>query len=307
MKILFITNAYPNEKKPYYGIYVKEQYEFIKNNSDLECEIFILNGNNSFDKYFQPIRILSKLKSMKPDIIHVQFGLTGIPLLLIYPFISKFNIISTFHGSDINGSFSVRFISMLLAKISSMNIAVSEEIKLKLSKYKSKTITIPCGVDPIFFKTNKKERINKIIFSGHPSRLVKNYKLFEEIVYILKNQYNQQFEVIIFDIKTREEVKEALLTSKCLVLTSFSEGSPQVVKEAIVSNLPVVSTPVGDVPNLIRGLENNYICSTAEEFASNINNILNSNLEFNNAQTIKDKFNNNIVCNKIINLYKEII
>ena len=37
--------------------------------------------------------------------------------------------------------------------------------------------------------------------------------------------------------------------SDVLLLTSLLEGSPTIVKEALACNVPIVSTPAGDVPN----------------------------------------------------------
>ncbi len=306
MKILYIVNAYPTKQKPYYGIYIKEQYEYIKENFNLESKIIILKGSNGFKKYFQPFKILDEIKDYNPDIIHVHYGLTGLPLLLIYPLIRKINIISTFHGSDINGNKIVMFLSRILANISVKNIAVSKEIFNKLNKNKDKTLHIPCGVDPLFVTSSKRrERKNKIIFSGHPNRLVKNYKLFENVIKILKDKYEQNPEVIIFDNKSREEIKEALLTSKCLLMTSLSEGSPQVVKEAITCDLPIVSTPVGDVPYLLDSLKNCYIAQSAEDLAEKVNFVLSQDIK-SFPEERKHKLNNQYICNEVVNLYKKV-
>jgi teichuronic acid biosynthesis glycosyltransferase TuaC len=46
----------------------------------------------------------------------------------------------------------------------------------------------------------------------------------------------------------------------CLLLTSVHEGSPNVVKEAVTCGLPVVSTDVGDVREVLDGVDPSWVC-----------------------------------------------
>jgi glycosyltransferase involved in cell wall biosynthesis len=57
-----------------------------------------------------------------------------------------------------------------------------------------------------------------------------------------------------------EIMPDLMNASDCLLHPSASEGSPNVVKEALACNLPVVATPVGDIPELLRGVEPSFVC-----------------------------------------------
>jgi glycosyltransferase involved in cell wall biosynthesis len=51
----------------------------------------------------------------------------------------------------------------------------------------------------------------------------------------------------------------------CLLLTSITEGSPNVVKEALMCGLPVVTTHVGDVEELLRDVSPSWICEASAD------------------------------------------
>ncbi len=55
------------------------------------------------------------------------------------------------------------------------------------------------------------------------------------------------------------EVAEIMRASDVLCLPSYTEGAPNVVKEAMASGLPVIATRVGGIPDLVRDRQNGLL------------------------------------------------
>lgn len=94
------------------------------------------------------------------------------------------------------------------------------------------------------------------MFAGAFDNWVKNSKLAIESVMNISDTE-------LLELKGYNRNQVSLLMNACdvILITSFSEGSPQVIKEAMACNLPIVSTDVGDVKEVIGNTEGCYITS----------------------------------------------
>ena len=71
------------------------------------------------------------------------------------------------------------------------------------------------------------------------------------------------------------EIPLYLNACDALVFTSLQEGSPNAVKEALACNLPVISTDVGDVAEIVQGIAGVQICrQTSEALAEGLKKVL---------------------------------
>jgi glycosyltransferase involved in cell wall biosynthesis len=86
----------------------------------------------------------------------------------------------------------------------------------------------------------------KILFPSDPARAIKNYGLFRAVCRELERRGNKVEEIHLVNID-RAKVREIYWNCDVMLLTSLSEGSPTVIKEAIAAKLPFVSVDVGDV------------------------------------------------------------
>lgn len=202
----------------------------------------------------------TKIQEWTPDVIHAHYGLSG----LLANMQRNVPVVTTYHGSDINLK-KVRPFSRVSLLLSKHNIFVSRKT-LSIINPRKRFSLIPCGVDLTDIqKTSKseaRERMNLasgkkyVLFPSAFDNQVKNYPLAKAVMSLVSDA-----ELLELKGYARGEVSLIMCAVDCLLMTSYSEGSPQVIKEAMACGLPIVSVDVGDVKEITAGIEGCYICS----------------------------------------------
>ena len=104
-----------------------------------------------------------------------------------------------------------------------------------------------------------------VLFLGNPADPNKNITLAREAVQRLGRP---DVELLHPYPTSHEQVVQYLNSTDVFVLCSFGEGSPNVIKEAMACNCPVVSTPAGDAAWVLGDTPGCYIADySAGHFA----------------------------------------
>lgn len=276
MKVLHITSVFPTEERPEDGVFISSQIDSLKR-IGIEVDVYVIKGKWIFKYLVGIFRLKKIIQNKNYDILHAHYMYTGWTARLA----SKLPLIISFMGSDvfgevdINGNYKFasriihKSLSNLLLSISDLGIVKSFNLANQFKK-KEKLKIIPNGVDTtIFYPSLKSEKetlglsANKkyILFAGVPERKEKRFDLALKAFDILKEKL-ENIDLIFLKNKKPSEVAAYLNACDCLLLTSIHEGSPNIVKEALACNLPIVSVNVGDIEERILGVENCYIVSS---------------------------------------------
>ena len=257
MKVLYVTNMYPTEKKPVYGIFVKEQIADAARYLDVQQDVYLMNGAEKGPKEYLKAVFLVPWKIMRGnyDLIHIHFGLAGLWRLFYNPGLPVF---LSLHGADIleaQGKHNqIAITKRLLPKMDRV-FTLNEEMNAVVSQHTDRYEMLPCSVNVDLFRPTgleKKHSDKLLLFPGSPSVPVKDFPLFERVLEEVKKRTGEEVTYAPLKNLTRTGVRDLMNRADCLVMTSVSEGSPQAVKEALSCGLPVVSVDVGDVASMLK-------------------------------------------------------
>jgi glycosyltransferase involved in cell wall biosynthesis len=268
MRILHITNNFPTLNFPIFGIFIKEQIESLRN-IGVENEVFFINSREEGKQaYLKSLgRLRSHLKHNRYDLIHCHHSYSAVIFLLSGKYRKTRRILS-YQSDPLNEG------GILLFKIL---YRFFDRIILKnLPKEKNlpKIVYLPNGVNMDFFTPMEKEECKLklgldlsrkyiLFMDSYNRRPCKRIDRYSETLAILREKYHYtDIEPLVLTNTARNLIPAYINSSELHLLTSDFEGSPNSVKECLACNIPVVSTPVGNVHDLLTGVEGSYISSS---------------------------------------------
>ena len=266
--VLIISNHFEAKRHtPYAGIFVDRQITSLRK-AGVRVSTFDIGTSHS------PVHILRKwlelrrkVRQLCPDIVHGQYG-------TIVGFLSAFAgrpAVISYCGGDLQPGAAVSRVRLsfgfLLSNLAALRaeglICKSEQLRQALWWQKSRAVVIPSGVDLELFSPGPQNEARKelgwdlenpiAIFNDGGDPQCKGMDLAKAAMKVVNLRLpNAKLHVI----SNVEPVRMPLYyrAADVLLCTSITEGSPNVVKEALACNLPILSTPVGDVPERLAGV-----------------------------------------------------
>ncbi|MAW08500.1 MAG: hypothetical protein CME61_09520 [Halobacteriovoraceae bacterium] len=270
----------------------------------------VYNLSRSLNQHVNKSKIFSTINSDSfSDVNFYHFG--GIWSYLNFIKYKNKTVLNVpvFHGTDLHGfskdlsivnklKVKVNFLfNLRLMKKSDFFFIVSNSLlKHVPNRYKHKAYVINLGVDLMPINNVKSLNIIKkkkvVAFVNNNSREIKNSKLAYD--YCLKNN------LILKELKSLkyDDFLKKLAECQFLLITSFAEGSPNVLKESILLGVKPITVSVGDCNQIVNRFGGKII-----DFNGNLVKECTSNKKYSLEDYISMKKANNILIDIIkINL-----
>ena len=309
MKVLAITNMYPSPEEPDLGPFIKAQIDSqIKEGLDMDV-LFVNGKKNKLNYLWGFFRMWGRLLTRRYDLIHAHYVFMGIlaRFQCMYPVVLTHTGAQVFHGWQAPPS---RIISRLVDRV----IVRTQEMKDRMG-FQDVEI-IPAGVNFELFKPMPKEECRRklglpmdkklVLWAGAYRNPRKRYDIVEKAMPILMEKMDD-VELILATGHPLDVIPLYMNACDVLLLVSNAEGSPNVIKESMACNLPVVSVPVGDVPQVIGGTDGCYLCShDPEDVAEKLQLALQWGKRTNGRENIKH-LEVGVISRRLISLYEELL
>ncbi len=264
--MLVVTNLYPHEGAPYFGTFVYDEVQALRN-LGVAVDVFFVNGRANKLNYALALPAYWRHLQARPyDLVHIHYGLTGLVGCAQW---WKPTVI-TVHGIEVVLP-GVAQVTRLCARRADAVIVTSRWVEAHLGQRAD--AIIPPGIDLNLFRPMPQEEARKqlglpldrklVLFAGQ-RRPDKRIHVVEGAVQRLKAQ-GWPVELLIASGEPHERVPLYMNAADVLVLVSQVEGSPMVIKEAMACNLPIVTGDLGDTRDVIGDTEGCFFCDRTVE------------------------------------------
>ena len=288
--------------------------------ASIDVDVFMLKSRTSLKSLFSDmIAFRQKLATFHPHIVHAHYGTVTSFFCALG---ANKPLVITFRGSDLNPVTSENVfrkgVKQVLSQLSTLRakhiICVSQGLKKRLWWRNDEVSIIPSGIDLSIFKPLQIKFARKrlglsltdriILFNVGKSPLVKRLDLAEQALKFVKSHFSNTCLVKLYGNIDPDDMPFYYNAADCLLLTSDHEGSPNVVKEAVSCNCPVVSLDVGDVRERLAGVwPSKIVTRDPVEIGRAISKIFKLNRRSNGHNKTRE-ISLDRVSTKIVNIYR---
>ncbi len=271
--ILVVTNLWPTEAAPSFGSFVRAQMESLRP-LGVQYDVLFVNGRESKWNYLRGVvQLHRQLRRKKYDLIHAHFGLAG----WVARFQFRLPLVVSFMGDDVLGrptqtgritffGHLLRVSGFILARLATCVIVKSRRMASKLRMPSAHVI--PNGVDLNLFRPMEQAQARKelgldrekrfVLFPYNPNEPRKRFDLIQAAVFLAGKEVTN-LELLTARGLPQKRIMLYMNAADVLVMASMLEGSPNAVKEAMATNLPVITVDVGDAAELIDSIPGCYL------------------------------------------------
>ncbi len=279
-EVLFVTNMWPDSERPVYGIFVQRQIESLRAEG-IRCDVLYVRGYNGFHVYPRAaLWFLLRRRALRAQyrLVHAHAGETA----LVVGALTGIPKVASYCGDDVlgqanpDGTFSRRarmrrWLIKQSARLCTLTITKSQEMASVLpAGARGRNTVIPNGINEQEFRpldqAQARERLGwdprervVVFVATRPHEPRKRLGLAEQSLAEAEATLGP-IRLFVAENVAPADLPLLMNAADCLLLTSRMEGSPNAVKEALMCNLPVVSTDVGDVAELLQDVRNSAVC-----------------------------------------------
>jgi glycosyltransferase involved in cell wall biosynthesis len=264
-RVLMVTGIYPTPQQPHSGTFIKPLVDSLRA-AGHEVEIIHPRPGPAFLRYIlATFQVFWKTLSGRYDLVHGHYGLWCLAARLQW----RAKVVAAFLGDDLlgtltaTGSYSRK--SLLVVGLSRWLGRVADATTVKSEQMKKASgcadaVVIADGIDFELFHPMPRAETRAVLgweqdryyvlFANNPQIPVKNFALAQKSLQRLAEQ-GIVAELVVANGLPQTMVVQYMNAANALILPSLAEGTPNVVKEAMACNVPVVATDVGDVAQVI--------------------------------------------------------
>jgi glycosyltransferase involved in cell wall biosynthesis len=269
-----VTGIYPTEKLPHKGTFIKSQIDSLKV-AGVEIEVLHPRPAPILLRYPMTImQVFLKTLTGDFDIVHGHYGQWCLFARMQW----TTPVVASFLGDDLLGTLTTKGryskMSRLVVHFSRRLCHRVDAVIVKSERMKKvvgidSVFVIPNGVDFELFRPIPREEARAILgwdqdryyilFGNDPQIPRKNFSLAQAAIERLRAR-GVSAELVVANGLPQTQVVQYINACNALLLPSIVEGSPNIVKETMACNVPVVATDVGDVLQVIGHTQGCSVC-----------------------------------------------